>query len=58
MTNLEGELESKEIILLTNVCIIKAMVFPVDMYKCESWTIKKVECRRIDALESWCRRRP
>ena len=58
MTNLESELKSKEIILPTNVCIIKGMVFPVDMYKCESWTIKKAECQRIDALELWCWRRP
>ena len=45
------------ITLLTNVCIVKAMVFPVLMYGCESWTIKKTECRRVDAFELWCWRR-
>ena len=44
--------------MLTKVCIVKAMVFPVVMYRCESWTIKKAECQRIDAFELWCWRRP
>ena len=57
MTNLDSILKSKDITLLTKVCIIKAMVFPVVMYRCESWTIKKTECRRIDAFELWCWRR-
>ena len=51
MTNLGSVLESKEITLPTKVCIVKAMVFPVIMYECESWTIKKAECQRIDAFE-------
>ena len=50
-------LKSKDITLLTNVCIIKTMVFPVVMYGCECWIIKKAECRRIDAFELWCWRR-
>ena len=50
MTNLDSILKSRDITLLTKVCLIKAMVFPVVMYGCESWTIKKAECRRIDAL--------
>ena len=50
MTNLDSILKSREITLSTNVCLVKAMVFPVVMYGCESWTIKKVESRRIDAL--------
>ena len=54
MTNPEIVLESRDIILSTNVHIVKAMVFPVFMYRCESWTIKKAECRRIDAFELWC----
>ena len=54
MTNLESILKSRGITLLTNVCIVKAMVFPVAMYGCEIWTIKKAEHRRIDALELWC----
>ena len=49
--------ESRDITLLTKVCILKAMVFPVVMYGCESWTVKKAECRRIDAFELWCWRR-
>ena len=57
MTNLGSVLKSRDIILLTKVYIIKAMVFPVVMYRCESWTIKKAECWRIDALELWCWRR-
>ena len=57
MTNLDGVLKSRDITLLTKVCIVKAMVFPVVMYGCESWTIKKAECQRIDAFELWCWRR-
>ena len=57
MTNLDSILKSRDIALLTNVCIVKVMVFPVVMYGCESWTIKKAECRRIDAFELWCWRR-
>ena len=54
MTNLDSILKSRDITLPTKVCIIKAMVFPVIMYGCESWTIKKAECWRIDAFELWC----
>ena len=57
MTNLEGILKSRDIILPTEVHLVKAMVFPVVMYGCESWTIEKAECRRIDAFELWCWRR-
>ena len=57
MTNLDSVLKSRDISLLTKVCILKAMVFPVVMYRCESWTIKKAEHRRIDAFELWCWRR-
>ena len=57
MTNLDSIFKSRDITLLTKVCIIKAMVFPVVMYRCESWTIKKAECRRIDAFKLWCWRR-
>ena len=57
MTNLESILKSRDITLSTNVCLVKAMVFPVVMYGCESWTIKKAECQRIDAFELWCWRR-
>ena len=57
MTNLDSILTSRDITLLTKVCIIKAMVFPVAMYRCESWTIKKAECQRTDAFELWCWRR-
>ena len=57
MTNLDSILKSRDITLPTKVCIVKAMVFPVVMYGCESWTIKKVERRRIDAFELWCWRR-
>ena len=57
MTNLDGILKSKDITLPTNVPLVKAMVFPVVMYGCESWTVKKVEFRRIDAFEVWCWRR-
>ena len=54
MTNLDSILESRDISLLTNVCLVKAMVFPIVMYGCESWTIKKPEHQRIDAFELWC----
>ena len=57
MTNLDSTLKSRDITLSTKVCLIKAMVFPVVLYGCESWTIKKAECRRIDAFELWCWRR-
>ena len=57
MTNLDNILKNRDITLPTKVCLVKAMVFPVVMYGCESWTIKKVECRRIDAFELWCWRR-
>ena len=57
MTNLDSIFKSRDIILPTKVRLIKAMVFPVVMYGCESWTVKKAECRRIDALELWCWRR-
>ena len=54
MTNLDSILKSRYITLPTNVHLVKAMVFPVVMYGCESWTIKKAELRRIDAFELWC----
>ena len=54
MTNLDGILKSRDIILPTKVHLVKAMIFPVVMYECESWTLKKAECRRIDAFELWC----
>ena len=57
MTNLDSILKSREITLSTKVHLIKAMVFPAVMYGCESWTVKKAECRRIDAFELWCWRR-
>ena len=57
MTNLDGILKSRDITLSTKVCLVKAMVFPVVMYGCESWTVKKAEHRRIDAFELWCWRR-
>ena len=57
MTNLDSILKSRDITLPTKVCIVKAMAFPVVMYRCESWTIKKAECQRIDALNLWCWRR-
>jgi len=57
MTNLNSVLKSRDITLPTKVRLVKAMVFPVVTYGCESWTIKKVECRRIDAFELWCWRR-
>ena len=58
MTNLDSMLKSRDITLPTKVHLVKAMVFPVVMYGCESWTIKKAESRRIDAFELWCWRRP
>ena len=57
MTNLDSLLKSRDITLPTKICLVKAMVFPVVMYACESWTRKKAECRRIDAFELWCWRR-
>ena len=57
MTKLDSILKSRDITLPTNVCLVKAVVFPVVMYGCESWTIKKAECRGIDAFEPWCWRR-
>ena len=54
MTNLGSILKSRDITLPTKVCLVKTMVFPVVMYGCESWTIKKAECQRIDAFELWC----
>ena len=57
MTNLDSILKSRDITLPTKVCLVKAMVFPVVMYGCESWTVKKTECRKIDAFELWCWRR-
>ena len=57
MTNLDSILKSRDITLLTKFYLIKAMVFPVVMYGCERWTVKKAECRRIDAFELWCWRR-
>ena len=57
MTNLDSILKSRDITLPTKICLVKAMVFPVVTYGCESWTIKKAECQRIDAFELWCWRR-
>ena len=57
MTNLDSILKSRDITLLTKVRLVKAMVFPVVIYGCESWIVKKAECRRIDAFELWCWRR-
>ena len=57
MTNLDSILKSRNITLPTKVCLVKAVAFPVVMYGCESWTIKKAECQRIDAFELWCWRR-
>ena len=57
MTNLDRILKSRDITLPTKVHLVKAMLFPVVMYGCESWTIKKAECQRIDAFELWCWRR-
>ena len=57
MTNLGSILKSRDITLPTKICLVKAMVFPVVMYRCETWTIKKAECRRIDSFDLWCWRR-
>ena len=57
MTNLDSILKSRDITLPTKVHLVKAMVFPVVMYRCESWTVKKAEHRKIDAFELWCWRR-
>ena len=57
MTNLDSIFRSKDITLSTKVCLVKAMVFPVVIYGCESWTVKKADCQRIDAFELWCWRR-
>ena len=57
MTNIDSIFKSRNITLLTKVCVIKAVVFPVVMYRCESWTIKRVEHQRINAFELWCWRR-
>ena len=57
MTNLDSILKSRDITLLTKICLVKAMVSPIVMYGCESWTIKKAEHQRIDAFELWCWRR-
>ena len=54
MTNLDSILKSRDITLPTKVRLVKAMVFPVVMYECERWTLKKAECRRIDVFELWC----
>ena len=56
-TNLDSTLKSRDIILPTKVCLVKAMVFPVVMYGCENWTVKKAENRRIDTFELWCWKR-
>ena len=58
MTNLDSILKSRDITLSTKVHLVKAMVFPVVMYECECWAIKKTDCRRTDAFELWCWRRP
>ena len=57
MTTLDSILKSRDITFLTKVHLVKAMVFPVVMYGCESWTVKKAECQRLDAFELWCWRR-
>ena len=57
MSNLDSILKSRDITLPAKVCLVKAMVFPIVMYGCESWTVKKAECQRIDAFEHWCWRR-
>ena len=54
MTNLDSILKSRDIILPTKICLVKAMVFPIVMYGCESWTVKKAEHERIDAFQLWC----
>ena len=57
MTNLDSIVKSRDITLRTQVCLVKVMVFPVVMYRCESWTVKKAKHRRIDAFDLWCWRR-
>ena len=57
MTNLDSILKSRDVTLPRKVCLVNAMVFPIVMYGCESWTVQKAECRRIDAFELWCWRR-
>ena len=57
LTNLDSILKSRDITLPTKVCVVKAMVFPIVMYRCEIWTIKKAECRRIAVFELWCWKR-
>ena len=57
MTNLDSILKSRDNTLRTKVCMVKALVFPVVMYECESWTVKKVECQRIDVFGLWCWKR-
>ena len=57
MSNIDSILKGRDITLPTKVCIVKVIVFPIVMYGCESWTIKKAECRKIDAFELWCWRR-
>ena len=57
MNNLDSILKSRDITLPTKVCLVKAMFFPVVMYGCESWTVRKAECQRIDTFELWCWRR-
>ena len=57
MTNLDSIFKSRDITLPAKVCLVKVMVFPVVMYGCESWTVKKAECQRMDAFELWCWRR-
>ena len=57
MTNLDSILKSRDVTLPTKVRLVKAIVFPVVIYRCESWTVKKAECRKIDAFELWCQRR-
>ena len=57
MTNLNSILKSRDVTLPTKVCLVKAMVFPIVMYRCESWTVMKAECRRIDAFRLWCWKR-
>ena len=57
MTNLDGILKSRDITLLTKVCIVKTMIFPVVVYRCESWTIKRADCQRFDVFKLWCWRR-
>ena len=57
MTNLGSLLKNRDITLLTKVCLVKAIVFPIVTYECESWAIKKAECQRTDAFELWCWRR-